>query len=79
MSRRTEKIKNTLSENLGTKCHILYKQGRKRIVIHNCLICAAYPSIFVISYNDPKTKKTVNISFSYNDVLTKTVCLSKVE
>lgn len=78
MSSKTEKIKNTLTENLGKKCHVLYKQGRKKIVINNCRICAAYPSIFVISYTDSKTNKTINISFSYNDILTKTVCLSKV-
>lgn len=78
MSAKTEKIKKALADNLGRQCHVLYKQGRKRILINNCRICAAYPSIFVISYNDPKTNKTINISFSYGDVLTKTVCLSKI-
>ena len=78
MAKKTEKIKNALSSCLGTECNILYKQGRKRILIENCRILAAYPCIFVISYSDKKTKKTIQMSFSYTDILTKTVSISKI-
>lgn len=77
MAKKTEKIKEALTSYLGAECNILYKQGRKRILIENCRILAAYPRIFVISYSDKKTSKTTQMSFSYTDILTKTVSISK--
>lgn len=77
MSQKTEKIKFALKDSLGQRCSVLYKQGRKKIMLKDCTVEAAYPEIFVISYYDIKAKKNTKLSFSYTDILTKTVCISK--
>ncbi len=67
-------VKGALSENFA----LLYKQGRKRILVESCVIEAVYPEIFVVSHIDGKTKKSVRLSFSYTDILTKNVCLQRI-
>jgi len=76
---KTEKIKFALKSSLGQSCAILYKQGRKKILLKECTIEEVYPEIFVISHYDIKAKKNTKLSFSYIDILTKTVCVSKTK
>ncbi len=69
------KIKSSLSDNVGHKVRLRAKHGRKQIIVREGVIENTYPSIFTIkldTQNDiPSSKRTV--SYSYADVLTKTV------
>lgn len=76
MPKNKEKIKTAVKNAVDCKCSLLYKQGRKRIILTDCTIVEAYPEIFVISHFDTKLKKICTLSFSYIDVLTKNVCIS---
>ena len=56
----------------GEKVRLTTKKGRKRIVVHDGVIEAAYENVFVlISEKIGETSRKV--TFSYTDVLTKTV------
>lgn len=77
MSDNIERIKLSIKKNLGTKCSVLSKQGRKKVFFENCTIDSAYPEIFVVKHIDSKTLKSKNLAFSYTDILTKTVFLTK--
>ena len=72
-----DKIKQSIQKNLGIRCCVLSKQGRKKVFFENCVLHAAYPEIFVLKHYDEKHKKEKSLSFSYIDLLTKTVFLSK--
>lgn len=69
------KIKTNLSNNVGHKVRLKSKQGRKQIVVREGVIEGIYPSIFTVKLdvqNDiPTTERRV--SYSYADVLTRTV------
>ncbi len=66
------KIKRNLENNIGMRVQLKAKKGRKKSVIRNGIIECTYPSIFTIKLdNDEEFDRRV--SFSYTDVLTKTV------
>ncbi len=76
MPKSKEKIKTAVKNAMDSKCSLLYKQGRKRIILTDCTIVAAYPEIFVVSHYDTKLNKKCTMSFSYIDLLTRNVCIS---
>lgn len=69
------KIKTSLADNVGSKVRLRAKRGRKQIVVREGVIENTYPSIFTVKldvHNDiPTSQRTV--SYSYADVLTKSV------
>ncbi len=69
------KIKSSLADNVGNKVRLKAKRGRKQVVIREGVIESTYPSIFTVKLdiqNDiPTSQRTV--SYSYTDVLTKSV------
>ena len=71
------RIKNTIQKNLGIRCCVMSKQGRKKKMFENCILESAYPEIFILKHYDTKNKKEKKLSFSYTDLLTKTVLLQK--
>ena len=75
MAKSINKIKEIIKGAVKQNYSVLYKQGRKKVILHSCTIEAAYPEIFVISYMDAKTKRCMRLSFSYTELLTKAVCL----
>ncbi len=79
MSKNIEKIKNLVRKNVGVNCSVLSKQGRKKLFFENCVIDSVYPEIFVIKHTDAKTKKIKNLTFSYTDILTRKIFLSKTQ
>jgi len=79
VSASLDKIKNVIKSNLGVTCSVIYKQGRKKILVESCTLDAAYPEIFVMKHYDDKVHRIKSLSFSYTDILTKTVCLSKIK
>lgn len=69
------KIKSSLADNVGHKVKLKAKKGRKQIVEREGVIESTYPSIFVVKldqHNDIPTSERL-VSYSYTDVLTKTV------
>ncbi len=69
------KIKAGIADNVGNKVRLKSKQGRKQIVIREGVIENIYPSIFTVKLdiqNDVPTSDR-RVSYSYADVLTKSV------
>lgn len=70
-----EKIKQYIKTCVGNNYDIVAKRGRKKILLENCTVDSAYPSIFVVKTKDERTGGFSIISFSYIDILTKNVCI----
>lgn len=69
------KIKTSLSNNVGHKVRLKAKQGRKQVIVREGVIEGIYPSIFTVKLdvqNDIPTSER-RVSYSYADVLTRTV------
>lgn len=69
-----EEIKSKIEKNIGEKIIIVAKQGKRRIVTQKGIIMNAYPGVFVVKITDSNNNRIV--SYSYSDILTKTVKLS---
>lgn len=67
-----ENIKNDIEKHVGDDVTLKSNGGRKKILVNNGIIDSAYHNIFVIKLKDDYKRK---ITFSYSDVLTKTVQL----
>lgn len=65
-------IKKDIESHVGEKVTLKANGGRRKILINKGTIEKVYPSIFVIRLEDD-TRRTV--TYSYSDVLTKTVQL----
>jgi len=65
-------IKRDIERHLGEKVTLRANGGRKKILVNDGVLESAYPSIFVIRLEND-TQRTV--TYSYSDVLTKTVQL----
>ena len=65
-------IKNDIERHVAQKVTLKANGGRKKILVNDGIIESVYPSIFVIRLKDD-TQRTV--TYSYSDVLTKTVQL----
>ena len=63
-------IKKDIEEHVGQRVTLKANGGRRKILVNNGIIEKTYPSIFVIRL-DNDTRRTV--TYSYSDVLTKTV------
>jgi uncharacterized protein Veg len=69
------KIKSDLAESVGHKVKLTAKKGRKQVVTREGVIENTYPSIFTIKLDTPDDLLAAErrVSYSYTDVLTKTV------
>lgn len=65
-------IKKDIENHVGEKVTLKANGGRRKILVNRGIIEKTYPSIFVIRL-DNDTHRTV--TYSYSDVLTKTVQL----
>ena len=65
-------IKKDIERHLGEKVTLKANGGRKKILVNDGVLESVYPSIFVIRL-ESDTQRTV--TYSYSDVLTKTVQL----
>lgn len=63
-------IKKTIESHVGEKVILKANGGRKKVLVNNGVLEKTYPSIFVIRL-ETDTQRTV--TYSYSDVLTKTV------
>ena len=65
-------IKSDIEQHIGDDVTLKANGGRKKILVNDGIIDSVYPSIFVIRLKCD-TQRTV--TYSYSDVLTKTVQL----
>lgn len=63
-------IKNEMDDHIGEKVTLRANNGRRKIIVSNGILEKTYSSIFVVRLEDD-TQRTV--TYSYSDVLTKTV------
>lgn len=68
-------IKNEIDKHIGEKVTLKANGGRKKIFVKQGVIEETYPSIFVIRLENDTQRR---VSYSYSDVLTKTVQLNFV-
>ena len=71
---KIEEIKESLEGYIGRRVHITVRKGRKMRFARRGILEHAYPNIFVVLLepkNDDESERRV--SFSYADVLTRTV------
>lgn len=69
------KIKSSLADNVGHKVRLTARRGRKQVVTREGVIESTYPSIFIVKLDTPDYVEVSDrrVSYSYTDVLTKTV------
>ncbi len=70
-----DKIKQGLEAVVGKKVKLRANRGRKRIIEEVGVLEKTYPNLFVVKINNGKNKNR-RVSYTYADVLTKTVELS---
>ncbi len=71
---KIEEIKESLSSYIGRRVHVTVKKGRKMRFARRGVLEHVYPNIFVVLLDrkgDEDSERRV--SFSYADVLTRTV------
>ena len=65
-------IKRNIENHIGEKVTLKANGGRKKILVNNGVIESAHPSIFVVRLENDIQR---TVTYSYSDVLTKTVQL----
>ncbi|KOA18391.1 hypothetical protein CLHOM_32930 [Clostridium homopropionicum DSM 5847] len=63
-------IKSQIDDHIGEKVTLRANNGRRKIIVSSGVLEKTYPSIFVVRLEED-TQRTV--TYSYSDVLTKTV------
>ena len=63
-------IRDDISRKVGKNVEVIHNEGRNKIYKYNGKIIEVYPNIFIVMDHNSKR------SFSYHDVLTKTVRVS---
>ena len=68
-------VKKSLQQNIGRKVRLTSKKGRKSAIVRRGVIENIYPSIFTVRLEKQPDDENESrrVSYSYIDVLTKTV------
>lgn len=66
-----QEIKENVKKNKGNNVTIKYNLGRNKIEKYNVKIKETYPNIFTVEQKN--NDKIIIKSFSYTDVITKTI------
>ncbi len=74
-----EECKKSLEAYIGRTVRLTSNGGRKRIIVHEGILDHCYPNMFTVKW-DRKAANTNSelVSYSYVDVLTKTVRVAAV-
>lgn len=68
------RVKRNLENNIGKKVRVTSKKGRKKSVVRQGIIERTYPSVFTVKIeNENENEMIRRVSYSYTDLLTKTV------
>ena len=73
-----QRIREDLNECLGTMLKVRANKGRKIVIENLAVLEETYPHVFVVRV-ETKTSPTQRVSYSYADIITKTVELSHPE
>ena len=65
-------IRKDIENNVGEKVTLKANSGRKKILVNDGVIESVHPSIFVVRLENDNQR---TVTYSYSDVLTKTVSL----
>ena len=65
-----EAIRDNIHHNVGNKVFLVHNEGRNKVSHYEGRVIEVYRNIFIVKDNNSK------MSFSYRDVLTKTVKVS---
>jgi uncharacterized protein Veg len=65
-------IRKDIENHVGEKVRLKANGGRKKILVNYGVIESVHPSIFVVRLEDDTQRM---VTYSYSDVLTKTVLL----
>ena len=68
----TEQVRLTLNEYLGKDVVIKYSLGRNKYEKYHAQIKKLYKNVFIVEIKESKIKNEIK-SFSYSDVITKTI------
>lgn len=66
------KIRKDIEAHIGSNVRLRANKGRKRIVVREGVLEAAYPNLFVVNIEN-EFESSRKVSYTYTDVLTKTV------
>ena len=67
-------IRQDLEASRGRRLRLTANRGRQRVIVREGILEKTYPNVFTVRLLDSNTVKRV--SYSYSDVLTKTVEIS---
>lgn len=71
---KIEEIKETLEGYVGRRVHVTVMKGRKMRLARRGVLEHVYPNIFVVRLEPKNSEENERrVSFSYADVLTRTV------
>lgn len=73
-----QRIREDLNECLGTMLKVRANKGRKIVIENLAVLEETYPHVFVVRV-ETKTSANQRVSYSYADIITKTVELSHPE
>ena len=65
-------IRKDIENHVGEKVNLKANSGRKKILVNDGVIESVHPSIFVVRLENDNQR---TVTYSYSDVLTKTVSL----
>ena len=71
-------VKNDIKRIIGSTVSLETNRGREKSIIRKGVVSNVYPSIFTVCLSDDRNPSR-NVSFSYTDVLTKTVQITLCE
>lgn len=66
------KIRKDIEAHIGSNVRLRANKGRKKIVVREGVLEAAYPNLFVVNIEN-EFESSRKVSYTYTDVLTKTV------
>lgn len=66
-------VRKNILQHVGSKVMLETNKGRQKSLTHSGIIENAYPSIFTILLDSSSTGPKRTVSYSYTDVLTKSV------
>jgi uncharacterized protein Veg len=69
-------VRRNISQHIGSKVMLETNKGRQKSMVASGTIENAYPSIFTISLDHDGAGLKRTVSYSYTDVLTKSVELT---
>ena len=72
MTATVARIKKDLQAHIGSQIQIIVQIGRKRQSKRKGILTQTYPAVFVVDL-DPEENAFERVSYSYSDILTKTV------